>query len=63
MSTDAVGSAVHLVSAGGLFQLGYGFMSAVGVCGELVTDGPDSEEDPRYCPDCVRAAIRWSAPL
>lgn len=50
MSTDTVGSAVHLVSAGGLFQLGYGFMSAVAVY-------------PHYCPDCMRAAIRWSAPL
>lgn len=32
------------------------------VCGELVSNGSngmDGEQDPSYCPDCVRAAIRW----
>jgi hypothetical protein len=33
----------------------------VAVCGELVTSGAGKEEDPRYCPDCVREAIRWCA--
>lgn len=29
--------------------------------GDLVTSGPVSEEDPRYCPECVPAALRWCA--
>ena len=28
---------------------------------DLVTSGPVSEEDPRYCPEGVRAALRWCA--
>jgi hypothetical protein len=35
--------------------------TSVAVCGELVTSEPDGEEDPSYCPKCVRAAIRWCA--
>jgi hypothetical protein len=61
MSADALARAVHLLSAEELFQQGYG-STPVAVCGEPVTSAPDSEDDPRYCPDCVRAAIRWSAP-
>ncbi len=53
---------VPLLAAGELFQQGYGSMSAVAVCGELVTEETDGEEDPCYCPQCVRAAIRWSTP-
>ncbi len=52
---------VHLPAADELCQQGYGSMSAVAVCGELVTEETD-DEDPRYCPQCVRAAIRWSTP-
>ena len=39
--------------------------SHIAVCGAQVhpashTAG-EAEEDPRYCPTCVRAAVRWSA--
>ncbi len=52
---------MHLLPASELFRQGYGASTSVAVCGELVTSGSDSEEIPRYCPDCVREAIRWSA--
>jgi hypothetical protein len=55
------GSAVHLLAAGELFRQGYGGSTPVGVCGELVSGGAGDAEDPRYCPDCVREAIRWCA--
>ncbi len=58
---SALGRAVHLLPAGELFRQGYPSTS-VAVCGELVTSRPDSEEDPSYCPECVRAAIRRCAP-
>lgn len=51
---------MHLLPAGELFRQGYPSTS-VAVCGELVTSKPDSEENPAYCPECVRAAIRWCA--
>lgn len=54
------GQAVHLLAAGEVFRQGCGG-ALVAVCGEAVTSGPDGEEDPSYCPDCVRAAIRWCA--
>ncbi|MGH3824146.1 MAG: hypothetical protein ACRDRA_15150 [Pseudonocardiaceae bacterium] len=54
------GRAVHLLTAGEAFRQGYPSTS-VAVCGELVTSGPDGENDPRYCPECVRAALRWCA--
>jgi hypothetical protein len=28
---------------------------------QLVTSGPDSEEDPSYCPECVHEALPWCA--
>jgi hypothetical protein len=52
---------VHLLSAGEVFREGYPTTS-VAVCGEPVTSGLDSDEDPRYCPQCVRAAQQWCAP-
>lgn len=56
------GNAVHLLlPARELFRAGYGTSTAVAVCGELVTDQTDGEEDPSYCPDCVRAAIQRNA--
>ncbi len=57
---SALGRAVHLLPAGELFRQGYPSTS-VAVCGELVTNGPDGDEDPHYCPRCVRAALRWCA--
>jgi hypothetical protein len=55
------GSAVHLLAAGELFRQGYGGSTPVAVCGEPVGSGAGDAEDPRYCPDCVREAIRWCA--
>ena len=52
---------VHLLPLGELFRQGYGASTSVAVCGELVTSVASSDEDPRYCPDCVREAIRWNA--
>jgi hypothetical protein len=52
---------VHLLPMGELFRQGYGESTSVAVCGELVTSGVSGDEDPRYCPDCVREAIRWNA--
>jgi hypothetical protein len=60
MSTDALGRAVHLLPAGEHFRQGYR-STPVAVCGEPVTSGADGEDDPHYCPDCVREAIRWCA--
>lgn len=54
---SALGGAVHLLAAGGEVSRGWG--TSVAVCGALVTSGAEGEEDPRYCADCVRAAIRW----
>jgi hypothetical protein len=52
---------VHLLCAHEVGQA-HG-MTSVAVCGELVATScpPECECDHRYCPDCVRAAIRWSA--
>jgi hypothetical protein len=52
---------VHLLAVGELFRQGYGGSTPVAVCGELVTSGTGEEDEPRYCPDCVREAIRWCA--
>lgn len=53
-----MGLGVHLLPAGKVFRQGYPSTS-VAVCGALVTSGPDSEEDPSYCPECVPEALRW----
>ncbi len=60
VSTDPLGRAVHLLPAGEHFQQGYA-STPVAVCGELVTSAPGGEEEPRYCPECVREALRWCA--
>lgn len=53
---------VHLLPAGEAFpQRGCYPNTPVAVCGEVVTSASDSEEDPRFCSDCVRVAMRWSA--
>lgn len=57
---NALGRAVHLLAAGEMFWQGYP-CTPVAVCGEPVTNGPDSEEEPTYCPECVRAAVQWCA--
>lgn len=57
---SALDRAVHLLPAGEVFRQGYGSTS-VAVCGELVTRETDTENDPHYCPECVRAALRWCA--
>ncbi|MGH3822968.1 MAG: hypothetical protein ACRDRA_09080 [Pseudonocardiaceae bacterium] len=61
-------STVHLFSAHELTQASYG-MTLVAVCGEPVdasilagsSCAPGCECDHQYCPECVRAAIRWNA--
>jgi hypothetical protein len=58
---SAVREAVHLLPADELFRRDYPASTGVAVCGELVTSGPDREEDPHYCGDCVREALRWCA--
>lgn len=53
---------VHLISAHEVDQVGG--MTLVAVCGELVAGAScprGCDCDHRYCPECVRAAIRWSA--
>jgi hypothetical protein len=59
-----VSEPVHLLAVGEVFLSGYHGGALVAVCGEPVSSGPDSGEvDPRYCVECVREAIRWSAQL
>lgn len=62
MSGAAIGGrAVHLLPAGEVFRQGYP-NTFVTVCGEPVMNAPDSEEeDPSFCPKCVRVALRWCA--
>lgn len=57
---SALGRAVHLLPAGELFEQGYP-STPVAVCGEPVTSAPEGEDEPGYCPDCVREAVRWCA--
>lgn len=56
----ALGRAVHLLAAGEMFRRGYP-CTPVAVCGEPLTSEPECEDDPIYCPDCVRAAIQGCA--
>lgn len=57
----------HLLVADDALTDGHTSGTYVAVCGELVTDlshwscPPGCECDPRYCPECVRAAIGWNA--
>jgi hypothetical protein len=57
VSTDA--RAAHLFPAEEVFRHGYP-STLLAVCGELADSGTDIEDDPRYCHECVRAALRWS---
>lgn len=54
-------TSVHLLPMGEQFRQGYGASMSVAVCGELVTSEASGDEDARYCPDCIREAIRWNA--
>ena len=60
------GSPVHLVPADDVGRQGYGMTSPIALCGELA-DVPaalcplDCQEEHRYCPACVREAVRWGA--
>lgn len=50
-------STVHLLSAADAWDWR---STRVSVCGELVTVPPRSEDDPRYGPQCVGAAVSWN---
>lgn len=50
--------ATHLVAAS---EVAGWHSTLVTVCGELTPRAPQSDEDPRYCLECVRAAAQWSA--
>lgn len=56
---------VHLLVADDALVEGHRTGTYVAACGEPVS-APSAEVgvscDPRYCPACVRAAIRWTAP-
>jgi hypothetical protein len=58
-------SVSHLLVAADVLSPGYENSSYIAVCGvEVDPDSPTTvevEEDPRYCPVCVRAAVRWSS--
>lgn len=61
---NALGRVVHLLPASELVWQGYP-STPIAICGERVTSSPeteeeDAEEQPRYCRDCVRAAVQWS---
>ncbi|HEX6402143.1 MAG TPA: hypothetical protein VF003_03105 [Pseudonocardiaceae bacterium] len=49
---------IHLVPAG---EVSRGWSTSVAVYGEVVTGGPGGGENPRYCVECIREAIRWRA--
>lgn len=57
----ALGRAVHLLPADEVFRQGYGSSTLVAACGEPVSSEPNGPEDPSYCLECVRAALRWCA--
>ncbi|HEY3896306.1 MAG TPA: hypothetical protein VGL88_13180 [Pseudonocardiaceae bacterium] len=59
---------VHLLAADEVVGQGYGTSSQVTLCGELVGASELSpwlcsldRDEHRYCPACVREAIRWKA--
>lgn len=56
---SGLAGAVHLLPAGEVFGQGCESSALVAACGELVTSGPGGEEDPHYCAECVREALRW----
>jgi len=58
------GGVSHLLVAADVLRPGYWADSHITVCGMQVFPGDDTaaevEEDPGYCPVCVRAAVRWN---
>lgn len=56
--------AVYLLVADDALVEGHRTGTYVAACGEPVSvPGTQATTcDPRYCPACVRAAIRWTAP-
>ena len=54
----------HLLVATDVLSAGYWGSSQVAVCGAEIHPGGGTvmaaDEDPAYCPVCVRAAVRWS---
>jgi hypothetical protein len=54
----------HLLVARDVLGPEYWGASQIAVCGVEVHPGSDpmvtAEEDPGYCPACVRAAVRWN---
>jgi hypothetical protein len=54
----------HLLVAHDALRTGYWGASHIAVCGIEIhpgsAAGAEADEDPRYCPACVRAAVRWS---
>lgn len=68
MENPLPAGAVHLTAADEAVRQGYGSSTFVAVCGELVCSwelppsvcSPNRDEH-RYCPACVREALRWKA--
>lgn len=56
-------SGVHLFSGDQLAEARYFPGGYVAVCGALLRphSASGTDEEPRYCPVCVRAAVRWNA--
>ncbi len=73
MSAPLPEGAFHLLTADDDLAHPYGgfYGGLVAVCGEAMTrsglrpscypPGESAGRDPRYCPECVREAARWSA--
>jgi hypothetical protein len=51
----------HLLVADDVLAVGPQSSSYVAVCGVEVDALSGGGEDPGYCPECVRAALRWRA--
>ena len=58
------GGVSHLLVAADVLRPGYWADSHIAVCGTEIHPGNgqavEVEEDPGYCPVCVRAAVRWN---
>jgi hypothetical protein len=58
------GRVSHLLVAADVLSPGYEASIQIAVCGVEVDPGStttvEAEDDPGYCPACVRAAVRWN---